>query len=300
MKILLTGANGFIGSRLIKSLLQKGYKDIRVLTRNKKNIKLPVEIFEWNPEQLQIEQGALKNIEVIIHLAGESISESRWTKEKKQKLINSRVNGTKLLLKEINKLEWKPKKFISSSAIGFYGNRGDELLNENSKQGKGFLSELCHLWEKLSLNHQIKEMNSCVVRSGIVLESHGGALAKMLPLFTFGLGGPLGNGKQFMSWIHLDDLVNIFIHLLESKSSQGIYNGTSPNPVSNKDFSKTLGKVLKCPSIFPAPAFAIKVILGEMSQIVLDGQRVVPERLQKEDFSFMFENLEDCLNQILK
>lgn len=307
MKILITGASGFIGSRLLETLFLKGHDDIRVLTRKSSSLSLksvcsfPVEIFEWDPEKGKIQEGALAGVDVVVNLAGENVAGGLWTKSRKDKIYNSRMASTGLLLAEIKKLAKPPRKFINSSAIGIYGNRFEkEELTEASSLGEGFLAKVCKDWEHLALNHGIAGMASSVIRTGIVLGQQGGALEKMLPFFKFALGGSLGSGQQSMSWIHLDDLVGNFIFLIEEKDTGGIYNGTAPTPVTNKEFTKILGRVLGRPTPFPVPAFFLKTALGEMSQILLDGQKVLPEKFLKKGYIFLFPTLDEALKDILK
>ncbi len=304
MNILITGASGFIGVKLMQTLAQNKKYYLRALVRNpatfKNKCSAPVESFYWNPEKKEIDYKAIENVDLIIHLAGENIASGRWTPEKKQKLINSRVEGANLLLSEIKKLKRAPLKFISSSAIGFYGNRGEEIIDENSEKGSGFLADLCSKWEAKTLDHCIDNMKFCVVRTGIVLGTDGGALQKMLIPFKLGLGGRLGSGRQFMSWIHIDDLVNIFVFLIESNEFEGIFNATAPTPITNKEFTNVLGNILRRPALLHVPSLLLKMALGEMSEILLEGQRVIPKRLLQNKFQFHFPKLEGALEAILK
>ncbi len=304
MKILITGATGLVGTRLLEQLFLRGHDDIRILTRNKtkalEQSPFPIEAFEWNPAKQTIDTDALKGVEAIIHLAGESVAEGRWTQAKKNKILNSRINSTSLLIETIKKLEKKPTKFISASAIGIYGDQGEKELDSESKLGKGFLADVCKKWEQLTHEHQIKEMKSLSIRVGIVLASNGGALAKMLPPFKAGVAGQLGNGKQYMSWIHIDDLVGQFIFLLENNTKYNIYNGVAPTPVTNYEFTKILGKELNRPTLFPIPAPALKIIFGEMSAILLASQKVIPNHFIEEGYQYKFSNLKNALADILK
>jgi len=304
MKILITGATGLVGTQLVKSLTTSGYEDLRILTRDKsyylKTSDFPIEAFEWDPDSKYIENGALKGVDIIIHLAGESVAEGRWSKLKKEKILNSRINGTKLLIDEIKKLEIPPKKFISSSAVGIYGNRDEESLSSNSELGTGFLAEVCKKWESIALDHKIEGMKSHCIRTGIVLSTNGGALTKMLAPFKAGVGGKLGTGDQYMSWIHIDDLVGQFIFLLENQGKYNIYNGVSPRPVSNYIFTKILGKELRRPTLFPVPAVVLKFIFGEMSEILLASQKVIPTRFIEESYNYKFRSLKEALINLLQ
>lgn len=304
MKILITGATGFVGSRLLETLITSGHEDLRILTRNKdrylKTSEFPVEVYEWDPSKMHIEEGAIEGVDCIIHLAGEGVADGRWNSAKKERILSSRVNGTSLLMEAIKKSTSKPKKFLSASAIGIYGNRDDELLNSESTLGDDYLADVCKKWEELCLNHEIEGMKSTCLRVGIVLGEKGGALDKMLPPFKAGVAGNLGNGKQYMSWVHIDDLVGQMIFILENDSQTKIYNGVSPTPVTNASFTKILGSVLKRPTLFPVPSFALTIIFGEMSQILLNSQRVEPTNLINEGYKFKFSNLKDALQDILQ
>ncbi len=305
MKILITGATGLVGIRLMEELILSGREDIRILTTSKnraqKNINFPVEIFEWNPLQNKIEAGALENVDIIFHLAGESVAEGRWSSERKKRILDSRVKGTQLILDEISRSKTSPKKFISSSAVGIYGSDlSDKVRTIDSEYGDDFLADVCKAWEATLLNHQVDGMKAHTLRTGIVLSSEGGALTKMLTPFKMGAGGILGSGKQYMSWIHRDDLVGAFIFLMDNDCKQKAYNGVSPTPVTNKEFTKILGRVLSRPTFSPVPGFMLKLIFGEMSEILLKGQKVMPNELIAEGYNFQYEELGAALEEILK
>ena len=304
MKILITGATGLVGMRLLESLMLKGYDDIRVLTRDKKfameKIPFPVEFFLWNPKDQYLQDGAFDDVEIIIHLAGENIADGRWSGEKKKRIQESRLQSSNLLINEIKKNKFTPRKFISSSAVGIYGNCKDEIITSKSLLGDDYLATVCRAWEDSVLKNNIPNMKVYCIRTGVVLADSGGALQKMLPAFRSGVAGRIGSGLQYMSWIHLDDLVSQFIFLIENNTHHSIYNGTSPNPVTNIEFTKTLGSVLKRPTFFPIPAVALKALFGEMSGILLNGQRVVPAEFLNEGFKFKFGDLSDAFKDILK
>lgn len=304
MKILITGATGLVGKKLLEKLILSGYDNLRILTRNKKRSKkklsYPLEIFEWNPEESTIEQGALKGVDVIVHLAGENIASSRWTKNKKRKIINSRILSTRLLINEIKKLDTKPKKLISSSAIGIYGPNNKNIITTKSKLGNDFLAKVCKCWEKELSKVQGPSIATHSIRTGIVLSLEGGALSKMLPAFNLGIAGKLGSGNQYMSWIHIDDLVGQILFLIENKGQSKVYNGTAPHPVTNKQFTKNLGNILNRFTLFPVPAFILKLALGELSTILLTGQKVMPINFLKEGYRFKFPTLQDALIDLLK
>lgn len=291
--IVLTGATGFIGKALTLELLLKGY-ELRVLTSNleraKEKLPLPVKFFDSLSNEL------FNDAHAVIHLAGEPIAERRWSPAVKSRIRDSRTQGTKNIINAIKASARPPKIFISSSAIGFYGERGSEILNEESSAGSGFLADVCKSWEESSQDFQGRRV---LVRTGIVL-GDGGALAKMLPPFRLGVGGKLSKGDQWMSWIHLSDLVRLFIFALETESVSGPVNGVAPDPLTNISFTKTLGNVLNRPTIFPVPTIALKIIFGEMSTVLLGSQRVNPDRAKKSGFNFNFPTLKVALTDLLK
>ncbi|MCO4795247.1 MAG: TIGR01777 family oxidoreductase [Bacteriovoracaceae bacterium] len=304
MRILITGGTGLVGSKLIETLTLRGYDDLVLLTRNKKSAKtkttLPIDIFEWNPDEGTIESGALEGVDIVYHLAGESVADGRWSKAKKQRILNSRVKGTKLLIETIKKLKVPPRKFISASAVGIYGESGEDKIFETSKLGTGFLAEVCKEWESTSLNHELEGMKNHFIRVGIVLSKEGGALQKMLPAFKAGVAGKLGNGDQYMSWVHIDDLIGQFIFLMENECEANVFNGVSPRPVSNYIFTKILGRELNRPTVFPVPGFVLKTLFGEMSEILLEGQKVIPKNFMDVGYEFKFRSLKEALRDILK
>ena len=303
MNLLITGATGLVGSKLLEKLSLLGHDKIRILTRDKSlarnKIPFPIEVYQWNPTEGKIDDGALNDVDIVIHLAGENVADSYWSKAQKDKIKSSRVNSTKLLLEEISKLETPPKKFICSSAIGIYGDRGDETLTEKSSPGQGFLAEVCREWERIVFDHNIKGMITHSIRTGIVLSTKGGALKKMLPVFKSNFGGAIGDGYQFMSWIHIDDLINQYIYLIKNQCSQRIFNGVSPNPVTNYTFTKILGSTLNKFTFLSVPTTPLKILLGEMSEILLTGQKVFPENFLNEKYKFEFPNLNDALLNLL-
>lgn len=303
MKILITGATGLIGLRLLENLFSSGNDDIRILTTNKRKaqttIPFPVEICEWNPLNSTIDQGALDGVDTIVHLAGEGVADKKWSKAQKKRILDSRVQGTNLLLSLMVKTKNVPSRFISSSAIGYYGDTSDQSIDEDSPNGTGFLANVCKQWESNLLNNSFPQMKVHILRTGLVLSSKGGALKKMITPFRFGLGGRLGSGAQYMSWIHIDDLSDAFIFLINNDCKHLIYNGVSPTPVSNSEFTQTLGSNLNRPTLFPVPKFLLKIILGELSEILVTGQKVFPKNLIEEGFIFKYESLQQSLNQIV-
>ncbi|GIU82211.1 MAG: TIGR01777 family protein [Acidobacteria bacterium] len=299
MKVLISGATGLVANALIPVLQSKGHEICKLVRKTKGEAN---EIL-WDAEKGFSEESEkkLEGFDAVINLAGDNVASERWTPEKKRRIRNSRVLGTRNLVEALKRREIKPKVFISASAIGFYGNRGDEILTEESPKGEGFFPEVCTEWEAEALKAEDFGARVVLLRIGIVLAKEGGALKKMLLPFWLGLGGVVGSGKQWMSWIALEDLVRIIIFSLENDSVQGAINCTAPNPVTNYEFTKTLGKVLSRPTILPIPSLAIKFLFGEMGEtLLLEGNRVLPKRLQDLGFEFSFPNLEDALREILK
>ncbi|MCP5467985.1 MAG: TIGR01777 family protein [Deltaproteobacteria bacterium] len=301
MKILISGSHGLIASELIPILQAKGHK-IGRLIRDKADITKN-EIF-WNAERGSLDKSALQEFapDAVIHLAGEGIADGRWTEERKRKIRDTRVNGTKILAQALATLESPPQVFISGSAVGFYGNRGDEKLDETSSAGEGFLAEVAQDWEANTQAAESKGIRVVHIRTGIVLSEKGGALQKMLLPFRLGLGGVIGHGRQYMSWISLEDEVRAIVFALENDSVRGAVNLTAPNPVTNKEFTKSLGKVLLRPTIFPLPASIARMAFSsEMAdETLLTSIRVYPKKLQDLGFQFHHANLREALRSILK
>ena len=296
MKILISGASGLVGTALIKSLEPEGHEIFR-LVRHAPNSQAEV---EWSPDRYSIALARIEGFDAVVNLAGDSIAEGRWTEEKKRRIRESRVKGTKLLGDALANLTKRPKTFICASAIGYYGNRGDELLTETSAPGDDFLAEVCVEWEKATALATEKGIRVVNARFGVILDSHGGALAKMLPPFRLGLGGRVGNGKQWMSWIALDDVIGGIKFALANDSLKGPVNFVAPNPVTNAEFTKMLGKVLSRPTLFPIPAFGVRLVFGEMADaLLLSSQRVEPERLQEAGYQFQFSRLNEALGHAL-
>jgi uncharacterized protein (TIGR01777 family) len=302
MKYLLTGATGFVGKVLVSKLLAGG-DEVSILSRNPAAVVLSFQGkckgFMWSDMNSVPPAEAFENVDVVINLMGEGVAEKRWTEDQKKKIYDSRINGTKKLIEQIAMLKQKPKTFISASAIGIYGTRNAEELTEESSLGADFLATVCKDWETETFKAQNLGLRTAVIRIGVVLGKNGGALSKMLPIFKLGAGGPLGSGKQVMSWIHIEDLASMFIFVAKNNQLKGIFNGTSPSPKNNKEFSKILGSVLKRPAFAPAPGFMMKLAFGEMSVILLEGQKVLPKNMEKAGFEFKFPSLENAFKNIL-
>jgi len=295
MKILVSGSTGFIGSALQRHLTASGHTVV-ALSRSKSNSQA----VSWNPEDGQIEAEKLDGIEACVHLAGENIASGRWTAERKSRLVNSRIKGTRLLSETLAKMPQPPQVLVSASAIGYYGNRGNEVLREESSVGSGFLADLCKQWEAATEAASRKGIRIVHTRIGIVLAANGGALGKMLPPFKLGVGGKIGSGDQYMSWITLSDLCSVFLHCIQATGLHGAVNAVAPSPVTNLEFTKTLGKVLSRPTIFPMPAFAARLAFGEMAdELLLSSARVEPVKLMNSRFGFKHRELEPALKSVL-
>ncbi|MBI4115524.1 MAG: TIGR01777 family protein [Candidatus Omnitrophica bacterium] len=302
MRIVLTGGTGFIGSALRESLIEKGH-EVVILTRRASRENQPgirTRYRYWNPAEEGAWQKEVDGVDGVINLAGEPLVGKRWTRAQKQMLLESRTGSTQAIVRAIRNAKKKPLFLINASAVGYYGAHGDEKLTEENPHGKDFLGQLCQAWEAHALRAQDFGVRVVLIRIGIVLEKGGGALAKMRPPFNLGLGGPLGTGEQWMSWIHLADLIRLFHLAVEKKEIQGPVNGTAPNPVTMLEFAKTLGKVLHRPAVFPVPAFLLKILLGEMADVLLTGQRVIPKKAFSQGFTFQFPTLREAFLEILK
>lgn len=296
MNITITGASGFIGRRLIETLIGEGHT-IRALSRNRKPPEGSVTWWGWDVMKGEPPAEALEGAAAVIHLAGEPVAQ-KWTPEVKQKIRGTRVRGTRNLVQALSTLSPRPSTLVCASAIGIYGDRGDEVLTESSPAGDDFLAGVCREWEQQADLAESLGIRVVKLRIGVVLGAGGGALAKMLPPFKAFAGGRLGSGKQWMSWIHLDDLARMVRHALETPVT-GVLNGTAPNPVTNAEFTRQLGAALGRPAIVPMPAFVLKMLFGEMSEILLGSQRVLPKAAQASGFSFVFADLAPALKDCL-
>ncbi len=301
MRILVTGATGFVGARLVEEFHRQGHALV-ALSRNpdgaKHRLPLLEQAYSWDPLVELPPAEAFTGVDAVVHLAGESVV-GRWTEEKKQAIRDSRVLGTANLVKTIVRLETRPQVMVSASAIGYYGDRGDEELTEESAPGDDFLAETCQQWEKEAGKVEWGGVRSARVRTGIVLGPGGGALQAMLTPFRLGAGGPLGSGRQWWSWVHRDDVVSLILYLIEHPDFSGSVNGTAPEPMRQKDFAKVLGRVLWRPALLPAPAFALKLVLGGFSTELLSSKRVLPKTAGELGFRFQYPHLEAALCEAL-
>jgi uncharacterized protein (TIGR01777 family) len=297
MRIIISGSTGLIGSELV-SLLQKEGTQITRLTRSRRGSSIPEIV--WNPESGALDASGLEGQDAVVHLAGENIAEGRWTPAKKARIRDSRVRGTGLLAEALARTVRPPKVLVSASAIGYYGDRGEEMLNEESAPGTGFLPEVCQKWEaatKPASDHGIRVV---MLRIGVVLSTKGGALAKMLLPFKMGVGGVVGSGLQYMSWIATDDLARIFPHVIATENLRGPVNAVSPSPVTNREFTQALGKALSRPTLFPLPSFAARLAFGEMADaLLLTGARVHPAKLTASGYEFLYPTVDKALRHIL-
>lgn len=298
MKIFVTGATGLIGTILVNKMITKKY-DITILSRN---IELAFKKFGSQVSYCD-SLSKLKyfdGYDAVINLAGESIANKRWTSEQKQKLIDSRLNTTSKIVELIKNSNLKPSLFISGSAIGYYGNRGTDLLTESaSVQADSFTHQLCANWENMALKATSEYTRVCILRTGIVLSRNGGMLPRMLLPFKVGLGGIMGKGTQYMAWIHINDMVEAILYLLLHPHAEGAFNISSPQPITNKMFSVALAKHLHRPCWFTIPSFILKLFLGELSSLLLDSQKAIPRNLDTIGFKFKFDNIDKAFNNLL-
>ena len=305
MKVAITGATGFVGSRLVQRLHAKGHQ-IVVLTRNTTFAQkvfpseaFPnVEIVAYTPNTSGSWQSVIASCDSVVNLAGEPIGEGRWTPERKQEILNSRKLGTQKIVEAITNANPKPTLLINASAIGYYGTSETATFDETSLSGNDFLAQVCQIWEAEARKVKDVGVRLVILRFGIVL-GNGGALDKMITPFKLFAGGPIGSGRQWFSWIHVDDLVSLILEALTKPEIEGVYNGTAPNPVRMADLSQTLGEVMNRPSWLPVPSFAIEALLGDGAIVVLEGQQVLPKRTLETGFEYKYPNLQSALTQII-
>ncbi|GJQ32125.1 MAG: epimerase [Ignavibacteriaceae bacterium] len=299
-RVVITGATGLIGKKLAKKLHERGDVPV-IISRDPvqaRGMSFVTEFVKWDYKDPKQVLKKLEGAHAFVNLAGASVAE-KWSDAYKMTILNSRIQTTDALVNAISLLEEKPKVLVSSSATGFYGNTGDEEVDEVSPRGEGFLADVCTAWEQeaqIARDHGVKVS---IVRTGVVLSSEGGALKKMIPAFKFMVGGSLGAGTQWMSWIHIDDIVDLYIHLIDNPQD-GVFNGVSPTPVMMDVFVFHLGRALKKPSLMKIPSFALKILFGEMASTILDSQKVIPAYTEKSGFHFKFPELDEAMEDLLK
>jgi uncharacterized protein (TIGR01777 family) len=293
MKSLITGGTGLLGRELLATL-----PEYVVLSRDPTRVRQQVQavsVFRWDPASEPVPREALQGIDVVFNLAGEPVAEGRWTQDKKRRIRDSRVIGTSKLVAGLRALDRKPAVLVSASAVGYYGDRDDQELDETSQAGQGFLAEVCAAWEREALAAEALGVRVVCVRIGIVLAPGGGALARMLTPFKLGAGGRLGSGKQWMPWIHLDDVVGILLHAARNEVVRGAMNAVSPQPVTNAEFTRALGRALHRPAFLSIPKTALRIAFGEMSEVVMASQRAFPRVAEHTGYNFKHTGLEGAL-----
>lgn len=299
MKLLITGATGFIGRALVAEAKRRGHA-VAILTRDPARVKgAPGDVpaHGWDPMSGPPPAVALDGVNTVIHLAGENVGAGRWTKKRMAAIRDSRVVGTHNLVAAFS--AGRPRALVCGSAIGYYGDRGDEILTEDAPPGDDFLAQVCREWEAVAARARERGVRWASVRTGIVLGKDGGALEKMLPPFRMNVGGPIGTGRQWMSWIHLNDIVGIFLHAAEREDIQGPVNGTAPLPQPNYEFTKTLGRVLRKWTFMPMPAFMLRIVVGKFARTLTSSQRCDPAVAKRTNYGFRWPTLEGALRQVL-
>ena len=301
MRVTVTGATGLLGTRLVRELTRRG-DEVTVLSRNPERARAAldgVQAVAWDPGAGPAPAEALEGRDAVVHLAGENVAQ-RWTGDAKRRIRASREQGTRNLVAGLRSAQQRPKALVSSSAVGYYGPHGDEPLPEDTPPGDDFLAEVCVVWEREAQRAAELGVRVVLVRTGVVLDKGGGALGKMLPFFKAGVGGPVAGGAQHMPWVHADDVVGIYLHALEDDAWTGAVNATAPRPVTNRDFSKALGRALHRPALAPVPAFAIRLLYGEMAEIVTKGQNAVPQRTRELGYRHAHPDLDQALRSALR
>ena len=295
---LITGGTGLIGSALCEKLIEDGHRIIVLSRQSAEQVKLICGRQVRSVRSLsEIDNNT--HIDIVVNLAGEPIASKRWSDKRKQALEDSRIQLTDILVKWLASRPSKPSKLISGSAIGWYGDMGAEIITEQSDYHDEYTHQLCQRWEQAALEAEQHNISVCIIRTGLVLSDKGGMLKQMLLPFQLGLGGKISTGQHYMSWIHIEDEVNLIIHLANDPAASGIYNATAPEPVTNQQFSSALAKSLKRPCLFMTPALPLKLVLGELSRLLTTGQRVFPKKAQAEGFKFHYTDLQQALNQLL-
>ena len=298
--VAVTGSRGLVGSALAPALAAAGHRVLRLVRGGAAAPAVGARVAHWDPESGALDSSALAGVDAVVRLAGESVAGGRWTEAKKRRIRSSRVDGTRGLAASLARLERPPRVLVSASAVGYYGDRGAELLREGSAPGTGFLAEVCQEWETATEPAARARIRVVRLRIGMVVSRRGGALAAMLTPFRLGAGGPVGGGAQWVSWIAIDDLVAAILHALDTASLAGAVNAVAPEPVQNRELARTLGRVLGRPALLPLPAFAARLLLGQMAdELLLASARVEPARLQATGFAFRHPTLEDALRHEL-
>ncbi|RJO70574.1 MAG: TIGR01777 family protein [Myxococcales bacterium] len=298
LRIAISGASGLIGAELARSLSAEGHSILPLVRRREQDAS---EAVFWDPAKGRIDSESLNGIDVMIHLAASNLGDGRWTPARKAEIVNSRVGGTSLLAKTLPALARPPNVWLCASAVGFYGSREPEdIVDEAAGPGTGFLAEVCRVWEQAAAPAVAAGLRTMFMRFGVVLAPHGGALAKLLPVFKLGLGGPIGNGRQMMSWVALDEIPSVVRHLIATEALAGPVNVVSPHPVPNREFARELGAALNRPAVLPAPAFALRLAFGEMAEeTVLAGQNVKCGKLLESGYSFRWPDVGPALKAML-
>ncbi|HWB09242.1 MAG TPA: TIGR01777 family oxidoreductase [Pirellulales bacterium] len=297
MRALVTGASGFIGKHLLKRL---GEAVVATRSANRFSGPAGVRVHQWDPMSGPLPTEALRDVDVVFHLAGEPVASGRWTAKKKTRIRDSRRVGTANLVRGLAAADPRPRVLVCSSAVGYYGDRRDEILDEGSAPGDDFLAEVCRLWELAASEAKRLGVRVVSARTGIVLGRDGGALAKMLLPFKLGLGGRLGSGRQWMPWIHVEDMIGLLLHAATQDEIEGPMNVTAPHPVTNREFTGALAATLRRPAVLPVPGTILKLVAGEFAEVLLSSQRAVPQVALRTGFAFQYPDLQPALEQILR
>jgi hypothetical protein len=297
MKVLVTGASGFIGTALVSALRQSGHEAIALVRRTPRPGAAEI---QWDPGGA-IDGTKFSGADAVVHLAGESVASGRWNEQRKARILNSRVQGTQTIAASIARANPRPRVLVTASANGIYGDTGDKVVTEAEPAGTTFLAEVGRQWEQATRAASDAGIRTVMLRIGIVLSAQGGALARMLPPFRVGVGGRIGDGRQWMAWITVDDLIALFLHALKTESVRGAVNAVAPNPVTNADFTRALGAVLKRPTLFPVPAYVVRTVFGQMGEeLLLSSNRAVPKAVLASGFQFRYPEIRGALEHVLK